>query len=323
MFPFVYIMLRVNINISFETIFRRLAATLAAFVLANAAVCTFASAEDDPSEALSGHFDAISEQDFSEAERFFSESFRAAIMPKVKFVNSYLLEIKASLFGGYELSAPAVLEDERFVRVKADFAETSVYYYLIRQAGGWRIEAFSENEYSTMADGRRELYLFTNRDWNDDVSKDLKCRAALYQIQRELEAFRDEKGEGFYPPYLRGGKARDALTSWGYFDPEKGYPANYHTGRPMEAAEFGISIRKPSPGDFTYLPVDADGDGKIEAYFLAGWGKPDSPAALFLGGSIVGLVASADERREAMVVMDFIDFALSEFGITLVWTGGD
>jgi hypothetical protein len=277
-----------------------------------------AQSPDDAALSVDAHLTAIKEQEYRAAESMFSESFRAAILPKVKFVNSYLLEVLSAIGrGGWELSKPAALEEERFASVRADFDDVSIYYYLIRQANGWRIEAFSEREYATMADGRRELYLFTNRDWNDDVSKELKCRASLYQIQRELEAYRDEKGEGFYPPVLRGGKSRDALTTWGYFDMETGYPANYFTGRPMEAVDFPTGLRKPSAGNFSYIPVDADGDGNIEGYYLAGWGKPESPNSIFKDTAIVGLLASADERRESIVLIDFIELIKEKYGLDL------
>lgn len=274
--------------------------------------------QDDASAVVEAHLSAIKAQDYSEAESWFSDAFRAAIMPKVKFVNSYLLELYIAMHGGgFELSSPLPLEEERFVLISATLPETAVFYYLIKQANGWRIEAFSEYEFSTMADGRRELYLFTNRDWNDDDSKELKCRASLFQIQRELETYKDEKGEGFYPTNLKGGRMRDPLTIWGYFDMDKGYPVNHFNSKPMYAAEFALSLRKPSAGDFSYIPLDNNGDGKMESYYLVSWGRGESKNVLFEGTAIIGLLAGDDERQEKQIITDFIEYVIEHFGVSL------
>ena len=272
------------------------------------------AAERNAGDTIANHLDAITESDYALAESYFSRSFRAAILPKVKFVNSYLLNTNALIRAGdYSVDEPVILEKPEFARVRADFSEARIFYYLIHESGGWRIEAFSDGLFDSMADARRPLYLFTNRDWNDTASMELKCRASLYRIQRELEIYRDEKGDGFYPDRLRGGTGRDALTIWEYFDIEEGYPLNYFTARPMKAVHFD----KAKSGEFTYIPVDADDDGNIEGYFLVGWGEIDSQHAVFAGTRIIALLGAVDERDRGAVMRDFMDFAARTFRVEL------
>jgi hypothetical protein len=264
---------------------------------------------------VAAHIDAIARADYDGAEAYFSESFRIAIKPRVSFVNSYLLStFEAIKVGDYSVLDAVALEKPEYVRVDTYINGRSAFYYLVFESAHWAIELFSDEMHESLADARRELYLFTNRDWNDTGSKELKCRAALYRIQQMLELYKDEKGEGFYPPYLRGGMSRDALTIWEYFNPETGYPLNYFTNRPMEATAFG----KPSPGDFAYLPIDTDDNGNVESYYLVGWGAESSRYALYTSSHIISMLASADDRDANTIAADFVTFVSGEFGIALV-----
>ncbi len=261
------------------------------------------------------HLDAIYESDYSGAEDCFSEAFRAVILPKVTFVNSYLLSTKASLGDdGYVVLEAVELEKPEYVLVTLSIAGHNAYYYLILEQAKWRIEIYSDKSFNSFADARRELYLFTDRDWNDDISKELKCIAALYRVQQALEEYKGEKGEGYYPERLRGGNDRDELTIWNYFDEDIGYPLNFFRNKPMKHVPFN----KPSTGDFTYISVDRDSDGKHEAYYMISWGMQKSERAIFEGYSIVSLLASEDDKDSRQIVDLFVRFAKDKFNIELV-----
>ena len=229
-------------------------------------------------------------------------------------MNTYLIGRRhASGDGDYSIEPPVRLEEDRYARVKATFAADTVYYYLIKETDAWKIEAFSDAEFDTMAGGRRLLYLWTSGDWNDTESKELKCRASIYLIQNALENFRDGKGSGFYPDRLTG-SGNDPLILWQYFDGEPEYPQNFFTKRPMMQCSFS----KPVPGDFTYFPVDGDGDKKHETYFLICWGDKDTKNAIFKDTRIIGLAASADERDAEQVASGFVQFAAARLNQSLL-----
>ncbi|MEP0813994.1 MAG: hypothetical protein HRF49_04955 [bacterium] len=270
-----------------------------------------------PAEIVEIHLDRIAASDFPGAEKLFSDAFRAAILSNVRLVNVYLLGRKEALAeSGYSLEEPSILEEGRFALVQAQFENDQVFYYLIRESSGWRIEAFSDVRYSTFAEGRRGLYLFTSRDWNDTGSKELKCRANLFLIQQALEDYFDGKGKGSYPGRLSGGDGTDALVTWGYIPYETGYPQNYFSRKPMR----NVRLDKPEPGDFTYIPVDRESDGVFESYYLLGWGTPGSEYSLFDEIEIVGFLASADDRANDEAMADFIEYARSRFGVVLTPT---
>jgi hypothetical protein len=255
--------------------------------------CRALAQQPDAAETVREHFKAITAEDYTGADKFFSAAFLRAFKADVEKLNYYYLARQAQLGYGYKIMETEPLSDpgRETMLVVVEFgpynpdafvtATERMHYYLIREkaeAGtplrdadgmAWRIDIFDALRYTSLADARRRPYLYTRDTWDDPASRELRSRQGLYRIYLALETFREANGQ--YPFRLLGGEnRRDELIAGGFI--KERYPDCGFAGRAME--EYGAD--RNHAGDFGYYAVDKDGDGKREGFWLLLHGKDQS-----------------------------------------------
>ncbi len=267
------------------------AAFLACSLAVWLAVPLTASAQaSDPAEVVRAHFAAITAEDYTGADDFFSAAFIRSFKADVNKLNYYYLVRQAQLAAGYEVTEVAPLADENhdtmlvvveFGPINPDAFVTAterMHYYLIREKApaaaplrdsdgmAWRIDIFDALRFDSLADARRRPYLYTRDSWDDDTTRELRSRQGMYRVYLALESFKTAEGQ--YPLRLLGGdNRRDELIAGGYLQDR--YPVGGFSDAPM--TEYGVD--RNHAGDFAYYSVDADGDGVREAFWLLLHGK--------------------------------------------------
>ncbi|MBN2081149.1 hypothetical protein JW859_02960 [bacterium] len=284
-----------------------------------------------PADTVEAHFAAISAEEYTQADEYFSAAFHRAFKTEQRQqVDQYYLTRADQLARGYEIVDTRLLADEDkdtalvIVHFGDPFPEAFVgmteemCYYLIREHVGddaplagrdgraWRIDIFDAIRYDTLAEARRRPYLFTREAWPEDEGSELKSRQGLYRIQQALERFYATNGQ--YPFRLHGGtNRRDELISGRYF--YGSYPDSGFNQRPMEFQDFG----KKSAGDFAYYSVDADGDERYEGYWLLLHGKLDD-SFYFVDRDAVYILSSLERGTQQELAELFAQFWLAERG---------
>jgi hypothetical protein len=270
---------------------------------------TLAAAADATAEqVVDAHFKAILAADYDGAAQYFSTAFNAAFKVEDPQLRDYYVTRKVQLEPGYRFGKTEALNDpgKQTAVVVVDFGdprETApvqiserMHYYLIREkvkgkafgAGpdgtAWRIDIFDALRYGSLAEARRRPYLYTAQAWPENTGRELKSRQGLFRLQWALSSYRQDKGG--YPLTLSGGEDReDVLIAGSYLAGR--YPVNGFTEAPMRA----VGLEAQGAGDFTYIAVDAQGDGTNEAYWLLLHGaEPDN--FYFSGTDIVYVLGS-------------------------------
>ena len=273
-------------------------------------------AQQGPEDTVSAHFAAISAEDYTGADGYFSAAFLRAFKADVDKLNYYYLARRAQLAAGYEITETARLNDPgretllvvvEFGPINPDAFVTAterMHYYLVRekveagaplrdgQGMAWRIDIFDALRFDTLADARRRPYLYTRESWDDDATRELRSRQGLYRIYLALEAFKADQGQ--YPLRILGGtNRRDELISGGYI--QDSYPGCGFDDRPME--EYGAD--RNHAGDFGYYSLDRDGDGVREGFWLILHGK-DQAGFYFTDRDIIYIINQdyAPDQRE-------------------------
>ncbi|MEZ5339420.1 MAG: hypothetical protein R3F46_14310 [bacterium] len=249
-----------------------------------------ALAQTGPEAVVSGHFAAITAQEYAQADGYFSREFRSAFKADIARMNAYYLARAAQIARGYEIRdvSPLSDADRETVRVTVDFADANpddgsditerIYYYLIRQNStdpdayegkAWRIDIFDALSFDSLADARRRPYLYTGQEWDEFASRELIARQGLFRIQMALESFHQEHQS--YPFRLLGDdNRRDELINANKLGAT--YPPCGFNDRPMRSVQF----EEKSSGDFSYYGLDADADGVNEGYWLLLHGRDEN-----------------------------------------------
>lgn len=274
---------------------------------------TVQAADAMPQEVVEAHFKAILAEDFKGADEYFTRAFRDAFGKELTRLNEYYIVRGMQLKGGYTFKEAVELGDtgKSTAVVVVEFGDPSeinpvliterMYYYLSREKAkgfgvgrdgqAWRIDIFDALRYDTLAAARRRPYLYTQQAWPEDAGRELRSRQGLFRLQLALTAYRDEHGS--YPLQLAGGQDNsDPLLAGPYID---AYPLNGFGERPMQHAV----LDQRSPGDFAYYPVDAEGDGAAENYWLLLHGA-DSGGFYFLEHDIVHILSSLDGTQQEL-----------------------
>jgi hypothetical protein len=229
------------------------------------------------SETVTSHLDAVARSDYDAAFARFDAAYRKVFAARVPEMRVYYDTLKELLKAAPRIDAPVGVPPSG-ARVKVSFGGYSRYYYLLKEGGEWKIDIFSDAEYESVADARREVFLNTVGDWNDDGSREMKAIQGLYRIQQGLESYRDSHN-GRLPKSLLGGDSRDALIFSGAL---KEYPRNPFFKRSMKVTNFADRAR----GDLSYVPFDYAQDGFPRNYFLVLYGPVPSDE-IFVDANIV------------------------------------
>jgi hypothetical protein len=286
-----------------------------------------------PADVVRAHFAAITAEDYTGADAYFSAAFLRAFKADVQKLNYYYIARQAQIAAKYEVTEVVKLNDPgretmlavvEFGPFNPDAFVTAterMHYYLIRekveagaplrdaQGMAWRIDIVDALRFDSLADARRRPYLYTHDSWDDDASRELRSRQGLYRIYLALEAFREANGQ--YPFRLLGGEnRRDELIAGKYLADR--YPACGFAGRSMD--EYGAD--RNHAGDFGYYAVDNDGDGKREAFWLILHGKEQS-GFYYTDRDIVYIINQEYAPDQRTLAEQFADFWRGYRGQTL------
>ena len=103
-------------------------------------------------------------------------------------------------------------------------------------------------------------------------AKEAQLKSSIYNIQVSIERYYVDKGTS-YPPDIQ------TLIDEGYFI--NGIMLNPFTGMPMEDIEY---LSENPAGNFTYIPVEIDGE--IKGYYLVGYGSNESDGMMLIGNNM-------------------------------------
>jgi hypothetical protein len=289
-----------------------------------------------PEETVRAHFAALQAKEFTSADQYFSAAFLAAFKPEVAKLNEYYLARLRQLGPGYNITETIPLQDEdrQTARVAVEFNDPRqdavvqlserMYYYLVREkvepgapgrdaeGQAWRIDIYDALSYDSLADARRRPYLATKDAWPEDEGRELRSKQGFFRIQWALNDYFEREGQ--YPDKLRGADdRRDPLIKGGFLF--EAYPVNGFSGGAMAVQEF----EERSSGDFAYYPIDADGDGAAEDYWLLLHGKVEENY-YFDGYDIVYIANSGQDGSQAELAQRYGIYWLEQQGDELLLT---
>jgi len=306
-------------------------------VLGAVLLCAWARADEGPQAAVESHFAAITAEDYTAADRWFSRAFIRAFKADVVKLNAYYTARRAQLARGYNIMDVHALSDpgRETAVVVVEFGDPHpeavvniterMYYYLIREKAAadapgvdshglaWRIDIFDALGFDTLANARRNHYLGTRAAWDEDAGRELRSRQGLFRIQWALTQFAG--GHGQYPLRLLGEEnRRDELITAGYLT--GAYPLSGYSGKPMRS----VGFKDSAAGDFTYVSIDANGDGQREGYWLLLHGK-DPSKAYFRGLDIDYILGSSASLGQNELAQEFAALWQATAGAQLELTG--
>jgi len=293
-------------------------------------------ADEGPAAAVTAHFEAIQAKDYISADKWFSAAFLKAFKPDVAKLNEYYLARTAQLERSYKIIETAALSDpgHETAIVTVDFGDVyadaplvvteRMYYYLVKEKalggpGGdaqglaWRIDIFDALRFDTLADARRRAYLNTGEAWIDQYTREMRSRQGVFRIQWALEQYYEDHGQ--YPDKLIGeNNKRDTLIAGGQLKGE--YPRNGFTDKAMKSAK----VKSLSNGDFSYVGLDANRDGRPDGYWLLMHIK--NPSGYYYRGlDITYILSSRAAVSQAELAQAFADYWKRSTGETLQATG--
>jgi len=311
--------------------------TVCICVLGAVLLCGWARADEGPQAAVESHFAAITAEDYTAADRWLSRAFIRAFKADVVKLNAYYTARRAQLARGYTIMDSHALSDpgRETAAVVVEFGDPHpeavvniterMYYYLIREKAAadapgvdsrglaWRIDIFDALGFDTLADARRNHYLGTREAWDEDMGRELRSRQGLFRIQWALTQYAG--GHGQYPLRLLGEEnRRDELITAGYLT--GAYPLSGYSGKAMRS----VGVTDSAAGDFTYLSIDANGDGQPEGYWLLLHGK-DPSKSYFRGLDIVYVLGSSGSLGQNELAQEFAAFWQATAGAQLELTG--
>jgi hypothetical protein len=285
---------------------------------------------------VDSHFRAIAAEDYRGCDAWFSAAFLHAFKGDVQRMNRYYEMRHAQVGRGWQFVETAALPDpERQTAIvvvefgPADLgapivASERMYYYLIREKAAdgtpgmdsegraWRIDIYDALRYDSLAEARRRPYLYTSDAWPEDAGRELKSRQGLYRLQWALDSFFEDRNA--YPEKLIGDSSKkDELINGKYLT--GAYPASGYNDRGIAAVGFD----EKSAGDFSYIPVDADNDGRFEAYWLLLHGK-DPANFYFRGYDTVYILSSGESGGQFELAQSFASYWIATGGGPLEYT---
>jgi hypothetical protein len=303
----------------------------------SALLCGVASADTGPADVVNAHFKAISEEDYDGANTYFTEAFMRSFNSTTGGLRDYYTARRQQVKPGWKIVETAALSDEgkETAVVVVDFGDPRkespvviterMYYYLMRvpvkgkafgaaaDGKAWRIDIFDALRFATLAEARRRPYLYTKDAWPEDQGRELRSRQGLFRIQWALTQYFTEHGE--YPQALQGGTDKnEPLIAGGFL--RDAYPDNGFTGSPIKVAAFDVQ----SPGDFAYYPVNADGDDKVEGYWLLLHGAV-SERNFFTGFDAIYIASGDASQDQTLLANAFAAWWQKRGGAQLQVTG--